>query len=120
MIKKVIIDKANRLFQMPPDIFSFTKDNQRKPIIKKSELLDLGHFNWPVDLLKDSFPDENGFTAASKDDINNLKETLSDWFSKTHNIKLAPSKEIYIGGSISNNRFCKSMVNSRLSLIKAK
>ena len=67
MIKKVIIDKANRIFQMPPDLFSFTRDNKKKSIIKKSELIDLGHFNWPVEISKEFIPSPPGFKQAKKE-----------------------------------------------------
>ncbi len=102
MIKKVIIDKANRIFQMPPDLFSFTRDSEKKTFIKKSELIDLGRFNWPVKYDTISHSDKTVFIPATTEKINQLKETIADWFSKIHNVKLNSKKEIFIGGGISS------------------
>ena len=53
MIKKVLIDKANRTYQFPPDLFSFLPDNDKPSLIKKTELVDLAKFNWQVPYNKD-------------------------------------------------------------------
>lgn len=101
MIKKVVIDKANRLFQLPPDIFSFRKLSEKAKLISKAELLDLGRFNWPVD------PNQFDATChplkpASAASINKLKAAVAEWLLNRHQVKVNDSKEIFIGGSISS------------------
>lgn len=101
MIKKVVIDKANRLFQLPPDIFSFRKLSEKAKLLNKSELLDLGRFNWPVD----SKPFEsinNSLKPASAVNLNKLKAAIAEWLLNRHQIQVNDHKEIFIGGSISS------------------
>ena len=105
MIKKVVIDKANRIYQIPPDIFSFTKDKSRQSLIKKTELVDIARFNWPVPFENiQDFNIEN-LKPASESRLELLKNKLAEWFSAYHNIKILNPKEIYIGGSISRILF---------------
>ena len=98
--KKVIIDKANRLHQMPPDILSFIQTSNLRPILKKPDLLDLGSFTWPVSF--EAFPNPTApeMAPASTEELTGLKEELAAWFLKHHHIKLNAAKEIYISGSI--------------------
>ena len=105
MIKKVLIDKANRTYQLPPDLFSFLPDNDKPSLIKKTELIDLGRFNWNI-----SYDDETNFTPndlqpASSTKLTELKEAIADWIYEQHKVRINPKKEIYVGGSISQILF---------------
>lgn len=102
MIKKVLIDKANRLYQFPPDIFSFMRETGKKPIIKKAEIIDLGRFNWNIPFDEKLKIDTGSLNAAKPDKLKQLKEALADWFYELHKIRLNPLKEIFIGGRISS------------------
>lgn len=99
--KKIVIEKSNRLYQMPPEIFSFIRSEKKPGIIRRTEFLDLGRFNWPVSF--DSFETGNAtdWTAADNDTVEKFKETLAEWFATQHGIKLNPVKEIFVGESIS-------------------
>jgi aspartate/methionine/tyrosine aminotransferase len=99
-LKKVVVDKANRIYQLAPDLFSFTRDKTRRGLIKKTELIDIGKFNWPV-LPEDSATGKGSQTPASQEKIDQLKEALIDWFATHHKAKIVSPKEIYIGGRIS-------------------
>lgn len=105
VIKKVVIDKANRLYQLPPDILSFSREKVRRTLIKKTSLVDLARFNWPIEVEADTLRDKNGFRPAGRDRINQLKELLADWFLTHHRVKVNPQKEIFIGGRISSIMF---------------
>ncbi len=105
MIKKVLIDKANRTYQFPPDLFSFLPDNDKPSLIKKTELIDLGRFNWNI-----PYDHETNFTPedlqpAKTEKIEQLKDAISDWLYEQHKVRINPKKEIYIGGSISQTLF---------------
>jgi len=98
--KKVVIDKANRLHQMSPDILSFIQTSNLRPILKKPDLIDLGGFNWPVAFENFHNPTVKEIAPAGVDTLSSLKEDLAVWFDKHHHVKLNSAKEIYIGGSI--------------------
>lgn len=102
LVKKVVIDKANRLYQLPPDIQSFVPTERRPSLIRKTEVLDLATFVWPVGLEQDRLQEHAGLRVASQERLNNLKEELAGWFLTYHGAKIEPSKEIFIGGSISS------------------
>jgi LL-diaminopimelate aminotransferase len=100
-VKKVIIEKANRLYKLPPDLLSFARIKSRQTIIKKTPTIDLARFVWPVTMDPDSLPSHDGFLPASTDQLTALKEDLADWYLAVHGAKLNPKSEIFIGGSIS-------------------
>ncbi len=105
IIKKTIIDKANRLYQLPPDILSFTREKTRPTRIKKIDVLDLARFNWPISLPADLMVSGKQLVKANKSRIGLLKEGLAEWLSAHHGVKINPEKEIFVGGSISSIMF---------------
>ena len=100
VIKKVVIDKANRLYQLAPDILAFTREKSRKALLKKVELLDLAHFNWPVAANAEHLSSDSWLKPASAAKLEQLHEILADWFQTHQRVKLNPHKEIHIGGGI--------------------
>ncbi len=102
IIKKAVIDKAHRLYQLPPDIFSFARQKTRPTAIKKIELLDLARFKWPVQMDLDKLPAQADFQLAGKAEISRLKQVLVEWFAANCGVKLNDIKEIFIGGGISS------------------
>lgn len=107
-VKKIIVEKANRLYQLPPDLMSFARPQKQLKLLKKTELLDLASFNWPI---KPS--DESGIgpsvEPADKADMQALKEALAEWYLSVHGAKLNPAKDVFIGSSISSNLFGLAM-----------
>ncbi|MEW6413281.1 MAG: aminotransferase class I/II-fold pyridoxal phosphate-dependent enzyme [Candidatus Zixiibacteriota bacterium] len=102
IIKKAIIDKANRLYQLPLDIVSFTREKTRPTRIKKIDVLDLARFNWPVTLTAGLTLSEKQLFPADKSRISLLKEAVAEWISNEHGAKVNPGKEVFIGGGISS------------------
>lgn len=102
IIKKAVIEKANRLYQLPPDIFSFTREKSKPTRLKKMDLLDLARFNWPVEVESGSVAVKDMLTPAASQKIASLKETLAEWCSANFGVKLNPAKEIFVGGRLSN------------------
>ncbi|UCG62933.1 MAG: pyridoxal phosphate-dependent aminotransferase [Candidatus Zixiibacteriota bacterium] len=109
IIKKAVIDKANRLYQLPPDIFSFTRERTRPMAIKKVDLLDLARFRWPVSMEPDKLPAKSDFEPAGKSELSKLKGTLVEWFSSFAGVKLNDTKEVFIGGGISSLIFATTL-----------
>lgn len=105
LVKKVVIDKANRLYQLPPDIQSFVPAEPRRSLVRKTEVLDLASFTWPAGDERDLLEGQTGLQPASRERLNNLKEELAGWFHTYHGAKIEPAKEIFIGGGISSLMF---------------
>lgn len=105
LVKKVVIDKANRLYQLPPDIDSFVPAEPRRSLVRKTEVLDLASFAWPSGDEHGLPEGEAGLQAASRERLDNLKEELAGWFYTYHGAKIDPSKEIFLGGRISSLMF---------------
>ncbi len=99
MIKKVVLDKADRLYHFPFDIEDYFPRNPGLRHSSRLSLIDLGHFVWPAS--RESFVgNEDAIAMADADDILSLKSSLSDWLIKTFNLSVDPRKEIYIGQGI--------------------
>ena len=109
MIKKVLIDKANRTYQFPPDLFSFLPDNEKPSLIKKTELIDLGKFNWNIPYSQNEKINQESLAPASSKKLDELKETISDWIYEQYKVRIIPKKEIYIGGSVSQLLFASAL-----------
>jgi len=99
MIKKVVLDKADRLYHFPFDIEDFFP---RNPAIRhkvRAPLIDLGHFVWSVrDTLGEA--GDNPLAIAGHDDLAELKVALADWLEKVFGLSIDPRKQIYIGQGI--------------------
>jgi LL-diaminopimelate aminotransferase len=100
--KKVVIEKANRLFQLPPPLFSLLRKEKTKTSFLKTNILNFSKFSWPIETEVDLKIDSDSLKPAGDKQIQKLKETIADWFQKKHNQTLIPEKEIYIGGGIRN------------------
>lgn len=99
-IKKVVIEKANRLYQLPPEIGSFTRAQAARAIRRKTPVIDLAGFVWPV--AAEGGPlDWNKLLPADESLLLSLKETLAAWYETTHGVRLNPEREIFIGNGVS-------------------
>jgi len=97
-VKKTVIEKADRLYQLPPDIFSFVRTDRKQPLLRKTPLIDLGRFHWPIE------PTSEGSTvslSATADSLDRLREGLAEWFQAQHGVRINPQKELFIGAGIS-------------------
>lgn len=99
MIKKVILDKSERLQRVPP--FSFFEIERTKQRLKKKgvEIIDLGVFNPQLKITSEikfppSFFWENAFSEILTEEEEKLKQKISFWFEKKYQVKLNPEKEL--------------------------
>ncbi|MFQ5499984.1 MAG: pyridoxal phosphate-dependent aminotransferase [Candidatus Zixiibacteriota bacterium] len=100
-IKKIVIDRADRIFQLPPDVTSFVTTEPRRTLGRSIETIDLASFSWQ------SFTEADvsrsmGVEEATPDALTELKEAIADWFLSVHRVRVDPKKEILVGGSISS------------------
>jgi LL-diaminopimelate aminotransferase len=102
MVKKVLIDKANRLYQMPPPILAFAEAERQRMKPRREDIIDLGTFVWPVEFDRSRPPDTDSFRPAQDRQLAEMKEELAAWLSKRFQVRLVSDKEIFIGGSMSS------------------
>jgi LL-diaminopimelate aminotransferase len=105
LIKKVIIDKADRMYQMPMDILSFVPTPVKQPLRKRPDLIDLASFRWPVKFSSGDQVSAAELAPASAEKLDQLKEAIAEWMLTHHQVKLNPAREIFIGGGISQMTF---------------
>ena len=102
-IKKIILEKANRLFRIPPEVNSFFRIEKKRTLIKRTEYIDLLSFNWNCSFDEDFSKTTESLMPAGRESIMSLKEELAGWYLKTDKVRLNPKSEIYIGGGISSS-----------------
>ena len=97
MKKKVIIDRADRLYQMAPPLQDFYPHTLALAS-KKLAPLDLARPVWGA---PDSAttPAPTGQTISEKT-LQNLKEAISNWALAELSVKLNPEKEIFIASGV--------------------
>lgn len=99
MPKKVILDKADRLYHYPLDLEEyFPKWIKRKPE-RKLPRVDLGHFRWPVQSGYAS-TEAGAFRQAGDEELNKLKVLIAEWYKSEFNISVDPDREVYLGQGI--------------------
>jgi aspartate/methionine/tyrosine aminotransferase len=101
-IKRVIIDKATRLYQMPPDILDFVRTARKTRLIRKTETIDLASFHWPLAFDSDDVLAAGDLEPAGNSLIGSLEEEIAAWMAARHRVRLLPGKEIYVGGSVAD------------------
>lgn len=99
MIKKIVLDKADRLFHFPFDLEDSLPRRTIKSKDKRLPTIDLARLRWPI---KDDFPGTaaSDYRTATNEEISQLKRTVSEWLKKEVAIEVNPKREIYIGHGI--------------------
>ncbi|MEE9442847.1 MAG: pyridoxal phosphate-dependent aminotransferase [candidate division Zixibacteria bacterium] len=97
MIRKLVLEKADRLYHLPSIVDDFLPRKTKRKVIRH-EILDLARFKWRNE--PDPQHNSNSLTAASEIDLQNLSQKTADWYLERFGAKIIPAKEIYIGGSI--------------------
>ena len=103
MIRKVILDKSERLQKVPPYSLFEIERTKRRLGEKKVEIIDFGYFSPDLKIdtsilseISESFKDEKMFKETSFDEEKKLKEEFSGWFFKRYQVKLDPRNEILL------------------------
>jgi len=99
MIKKVVLDKADRVYHFPFDLEEFFPRRAFESGEKRLPTIDLGRFNWPIR----DFPEESaggGFSLAAEARVAELAVELAAWLDREHGVVVDPEKEMYIGHGI--------------------
>lgn len=99
VITKVQLEKANRLFQMPPGLMSFVRSEDRKGLLRRDDLINLAGFVWSPEAPERTFTPA-AWTPAGAERLAQLREELAAWFGARHGCRVIADREIFIGGSI--------------------
>lgn len=110
MIKKIVVDKADRLYQMPLDIAAYIPAGTGR-LLRRPDVVDLASLKWPISFTPDFAIEPTGLNPARTERVNQLKEELAAWFLAKHHVKVIPEKEIFVGGSISSLAFALALAN---------
>ncbi len=100
-IKKIIIDRANRLYQMPPDLMAFARTDKARTFLKRADLIDLATFRWPIQFDDNLSLSPESLQPAGSQRIAELKEELATWLAKQCHCNVNSDREIFVGGGIS-------------------
>jgi hypothetical protein len=65
LVKKIILDKANRLYQLPPDLLAFVRPEAKRLLPRRAELIDLARLQWPIAFEAEHAVDASGLAPAS-------------------------------------------------------
>jgi LL-diaminopimelate aminotransferase len=99
MIKKVIIEKAERLQKLPPTPFLEAERTKQWLIRRGVEVLDLGELNPDpslMDFFSPSFGDRSEiFAPADGNIITELKNQIAKWLEQRYGLKVKSEKEIF-------------------------
>ncbi|MCX6829946.1 MAG: pyridoxal phosphate-dependent aminotransferase [candidate division Zixibacteria bacterium] len=104
MIKKVVLDKADRLYHFPFDLEDYFPRKTLRTSEKRTATIDLGHFRWPIAEAEWNYH-ESPLELAAAEDIIRLKAALADWLRKEYSLKIDPYREIFIGHGIRRTIF---------------
>ncbi len=102
LVKKVLIDRANRLYQMPPDILEFAENSPKRGLLRREDTIDLASFRWPVEFDEEQLPNKESLKPATTDQLAQLRGQLAEWIDRKYHTKVIAEKEIFIGGRISS------------------
>lgn len=97
MIKRLVLEKADRVYHLPPALDDFLPRKERKMLLGR-EVLDLARIVWPSD--EDASTASGDQCPADSEEITRLAEKTAAWYQQRFGIVLNPNRELFIGGSI--------------------
>ena len=97
MIKKLLLEKADRIYHLPPLLDDFLPRRERRKMLGR-EIIDLARFEWPSQP-SDKRPETSARPVSARE-IADLSEKTAAWYKSRFGARIHPIKEIYIGGSI--------------------
>lgn len=97
MVKRLMVERADRLYHLPPVIDDFLPRGKRTRVLGR-DIIDLARFHWPS-----NDPVMTGDTApgpADPQQLEELAELTAEWYRTRFGVRISPQKEIFFGGSI--------------------
>lgn len=98
MIKKVILDKADRLYHLPFDLDEYFPRQTLQSAARRFPQIDLGRFHWPVEKWQGDGPGSSEIAGAKE--LLTLREALASWLQEEFSLRINPRKQIFIGHGI--------------------
>lgn len=93
MIKKLVLEKADRLYHLPSTLDDFLPHTKRRKSVTRQEIIDLARLHW-------TGVDEPAAAEMPRGDIAALHEATAAWYTGRFGGKLNPAKEVFVAGSI--------------------
>ncbi|MBN4076534.1 aminotransferase class I/II-fold pyridoxal phosphate-dependent enzyme, partial [Gemmatimonas aurantiaca] len=111
MRKRIILDRADRMYQMPDGLDEFYPTlgqlRQLAGAEKISNILDLARPQWLSAAESAEFAENklssDALQPATKQQLSDLREAISGWAGREMSLRVDPVKEIYLGGGNSEN-----------------
>ncbi len=97
MVRKLVLEKADRLYHLPPLLGDFLPRRERKKMLGR-EIIDLARFSWPTGSSDKTSGDAPPY--AGEDQIADLAEKTAAWYKARYGGRINPAKELFIGGGI--------------------
>jgi LL-diaminopimelate aminotransferase len=96
MVKRLMVERADRLYHMPSVIDDFLPRLDRTTVLGR-DIIDLARFRWPLD---NSLSAGDGSAAADATQLDELAELTADWYRNRFGVRINPRKEIFFGAGI--------------------
>ncbi len=97
MVRKLVLEKADRLYHLPPLLDDFLPRKERKKMLGR-DIIDLARFSWPTGPSGKS--SDNPPPHADEAQLSALAAKTAAWYKARYGGRINPAKEIFIGGSI--------------------
>jgi len=97
MVKRLMIEKADRLYHLPPTLEEFLPRWDRQGRLLKREVIDLARLNWPTE---DNPSDQTGDLQDPEKMLETLREKIAEWYQKRFSTRIKSDKEIFIGSRL--------------------
>jgi aspartate/methionine/tyrosine aminotransferase len=98
VVKKLVLEKADRLYHLPPFLDDFLPRRRERKKMLGHEILDLARFSWPLIATESGVKGSPNF--ATETEISKLAQKTASWYMDRYGGKFNPAREIFIGGSI--------------------
>ena len=97
MVKRLMVERADRLYHLPPIIDDFLPRVGRTTVLGR-DIIDLARFRWPID---EAISAGDGSAAsADQTQLTELAELTAEWYRNRFGARINPRKEIFFGASI--------------------
>jgi aspartate/methionine/tyrosine aminotransferase len=97
MVKRLMVERADRLYHLPPVIDDFLPRGDRTTVLGR-DIIDLARFRWPKD--ETVTAGDDAAVAVDQTQLSELAELTSEWYRARFGARINPRKEIFFGASI--------------------
>lgn len=99
VLKRVVIEKATRLYQLPPGLLAFARLDSRTPLFRRAAVIDLATIN-PFFRSSGNRTDTNWSIAANPELLDTAKQTVGSWIASSFGISIDERRELFLARSV--------------------